>query len=130
MTIEESLRTNDTAILVDKLRRRVTLYRAGRPVVHFPAELGANGLRRKEHAGDRATPEGMYRVVQVKQAPETRFYKALLINYPNDEDRMRFALGQRRGSDLGPGGDREPDRDSRRRGRGAGLDGRVRRVDQ
>ncbi|HLE60025.1 MAG TPA: L,D-transpeptidase, partial [Thermoanaerobaculaceae bacterium] len=97
MTIEESLRTTDTAILVDKLRRRVTLYRAGLAVVHFPAELGANGLRRKEHAGDRATPEGMYRVVQVKEAPETRFYKALLINYPNDEDRMRFALGQRRG---------------------------------
>lgn len=98
MTIQESLRAGDTAILVDKLRRRVTLYRAGRPVAHFPAELGANGLRRKEHAGDRATPEGMYRVVQVKEAPETRFYKALLINYPNDEDRMRFALGQRRGS--------------------------------
>ena len=97
MTISESLRTNDTAILVDKLRRRVTLYRAGRVVLHFPAELGANGLRRKEHAGDRATPEGMYRVVQVKRAPDTRFYKAFLINYPNDEDRMRFALGQRRG---------------------------------
>jgi L,D-peptidoglycan transpeptidase YkuD (ErfK/YbiS/YcfS/YnhG family) len=97
MTIEESRRAGDTAILVDKLRRRVTLYRAGKAIVHFPAELGANGLRRKEHAGDRATPEGMYRVVQVKEAPRTRFYKALLINYPNDEDRMRFALGQRRG---------------------------------
>jgi L,D-peptidoglycan transpeptidase YkuD (ErfK/YbiS/YcfS/YnhG family) len=97
MTIDETARSGDAAILVDKLRRRVTLYRAGRAVVYFPAELGANGLRRKEHAGDRATPEGMYRVVQVKQAPETKFYKALLINYPNDEDRMRFALGQRRG---------------------------------
>ncbi|HVN32975.1 MAG TPA: L,D-transpeptidase [Thermoanaerobaculaceae bacterium] len=97
MTIEESRRAGETAILVDKLRRRVTLYRDGKAVVHFPAELGANGLRRKEHAGDRATPEGMYRVVQVKEASKTRFYKALLINYPNDEDRMRFALGQRRG---------------------------------
>jgi hypothetical protein len=98
MTIDESRRASDAAILVDKLRRRVTLYRGGRPAAHFPAELGANGLRRKEHAGDRATPEGMYRVVQVKEAPQTRYYKALLINYPNDEDRMRFALGQRRGS--------------------------------
>jgi L,D-peptidoglycan transpeptidase YkuD (ErfK/YbiS/YcfS/YnhG family) len=97
MTIGESLRAGDTAILVDKLRRRVTLYHGGKAVAHFPAELGANGLRRKEHAGDSATPEGMYRVVQVKEAPETRYYKALLINYPNDEDRMRFALGQRRG---------------------------------
>jgi len=97
LTIEESRRTGDPVILVDKLRRRITIYRAGQPVVRFPAELGANGLRRKEHAGDRATPEGMYRVVEVKEAPQTKFYKALLLNYPNDEDRMRFALGQRRG---------------------------------
>jgi L,D-peptidoglycan transpeptidase YkuD (ErfK/YbiS/YcfS/YnhG family) len=96
-TIEESRRTGETVLLVDKLRRRVTLYRDGRQIGHFPAELGANGLRRKVHAGDRATPEGMYRVVEIKQAPTTKFYKALLINYPNDEDRMRFALGQRRG---------------------------------
>jgi hypothetical protein len=96
-TVEDSARTGDVAIVVDKLRRRVTVYRAGKAVVHFPAELGANGLRRKEHAGDRATPEGMYRVVEVKQAPQTRYYKALLIDYPNDEDRMRFALSQRRG---------------------------------
>jgi hypothetical protein len=97
-TIEESRLRGDMAILVDKLRRRVTLYRSGQPVLRFPAELGANGLRRKEHAGDRATPEGIYRVVQIKQAPTTKFYKALLLNYPNDEDRMRFALGQRRGT--------------------------------
>jgi L,D-peptidoglycan transpeptidase YkuD (ErfK/YbiS/YcfS/YnhG family) len=97
LTIEESRQTGDSVILVDKLRRRVTIYRAGQSVVRFPAELGANGLRRKEHAGDRATPEGMYTVVQIKEAPRTKFHKALLLNYPNDEDRMRFALGQRRG---------------------------------
>ena len=33
-----------------------------------------------------------------KRAPQTKFNKALLINYPNDEDRMRFALGRRRGT--------------------------------
>ena len=97
-TIEASRRSGDTVILVDKLRRRVILYRNGHQIAHFPAELGANGLRRKEHSGDRATPEGMYHVVQVKHAPATKFYKALLINYPNDQDRMRFALGQRRGA--------------------------------
>jgi L,D-transpeptidase catalytic domain len=97
-TIEESRQTGETVILVDKLRRRVSLYRDGRQIAHFPAELGANGLRRKEHSGDRATPEGVYRIVQVKQAPATKFFKALLLNYPNDEDRMRFALGQRRGA--------------------------------
>ncbi len=97
-TIEESRRTGGCVVLVDKLRRLVIVYREGRRVAHFPAELGANGLQRKEHAGDRATPEGRYRIVQVKNASATHFYKALLLNYPNDEDRMRFALGKRRGA--------------------------------
>ena len=97
-TIEESQRTAEAAIIVDKLRRRVILYRAGRATASYPAELGANGLRRKEHSGDRATPEGRYRIVEAKQAPASRYNKALLINYPNDEDRMRFALGRTRGT--------------------------------
>ncbi|HVN76277.1 MAG TPA: L,D-transpeptidase, partial [Thermoanaerobaculaceae bacterium] len=97
-TLEESRRTGDAAIIVDKLRRRVILYRAGKVMASYPAELGANGLRRKEHSGDRATPEGRYQVVEAKQAPASRYNKALLINYPNDEDRMRFALGRTRGT--------------------------------
>jgi len=97
-TIEESRRTGDAAIIVDKLRRRVVLYRMGRTVASYAAELGANGLRRKEHSGDRATPEGRYHIVEAKQAPASRYNKALLINYPNDEDRMRFALGRTRGT--------------------------------
>lgn len=97
-TVEASRRTGEAAIVIDKLRRQVHIYRGGRAVGSFPAELGANGLRRKEHSGDRATPEGRYRVTQRKNGHSTRYYKALLINYPNDEDRMRFALGKVRGS--------------------------------
>ncbi len=98
LTLEESRTNGSTAIVVDKLRRRLTLYYRGLKMAEFPAELGANGLRRKEHAGDRATPEGMYRVVQLKQGRQTRYYKALLINYPNDEDRTRYERGQARGT--------------------------------
>ncbi len=97
-TIAESQRTGESVLLIDKLRRRVFLYRGGRVIASYPAELGANGLVRKEHSGDRATPEGRYHIVLAKRAPQTKFNKALLINYPNDEDRMRFALGRRRGT--------------------------------
>jgi len=98
LTIEESRVGESTAIVIDKLRRRLTLYYRGLKMAEFPAELGANGLRRKEHAGDRATPEGMYRVVQLKRGSQTRYYKALLINYPNEEDRARFARSKARGT--------------------------------
>jgi len=96
--IRESRLTGRTVIVVDKLKRRLNVYRGGERVVGFAAELGANGLQRKAHSGDRATPEGAYRVVDRKEGQRTNFYKALLIDYPNDEDRQRFASGKRIGT--------------------------------
>jgi len=97
MTIAESRDTGETAILIDKLRRRLTVYYHGLKMVEFSAELGANGLRRKEHAGDRATPEGMYRVVQLKWGRSTKYYKALLLNYPNNEDLELYNQSKQQG---------------------------------
>jgi hypothetical protein len=96
--IAESRLTGHAVILVDKLRRRLAVYQGGEWAKSFSAELGANGLQRKAHAGDRATPEGSYRVVERKQGTATNYYKALLINYPNDEDVARFADGKRTGT--------------------------------
>jgi len=89
-TIGVSRRTGRAAIVIDKQRRQLVLYRAGRQVAEFKAELGSNGLARKRHAGDRATPEGRYRVSAVKGPGATRYHLALLIDYPNAEDRRRY----------------------------------------
>lgn len=97
-TVAESRRTGDTALVVEKLRRRLTVYSAGRPVGRFRVELGVDGLRRKLSAGDRATPEGRYRVTDIKTGGATRFYKALLLDYPNSEDWSRYRQAQREGT--------------------------------
>lgn len=96
-TLAESREQGAVVIIVDKLRRRLEVFRGGALLAAFPAELGANGLRPKQHAGDRATPEGRYRVVQKKQGAATKYYKALLIDYPNEADRARFAQAKRQG---------------------------------
>ena len=96
--IRESRLSGKTVIVVDKLRRKLTVYRGGERVVSFPADLGANGLQRKAHSGDKATPEGAYRVVDRKEGRRTNFHKALLIDYPNAEDRERYAAGKRVGT--------------------------------
>lgn len=95
-TIDLSRRTGDYVVLVDKLRRKCHLYRAGKPVKTYEADLGGP-LWDKMHAGDRATPEGMYKIVQKRPRGQTIYYKALLINYPNDEDRVQFAHAKRNG---------------------------------
>lgn len=96
-TIAESKRANEAAIIVDKLNRRLELYHDGQKLATFTAELGANGLKRKLHAGDKATPEGRYRVTQVRMNGATKFYKALLLSYPNADDLARFRSAQRLG---------------------------------
>jgi L,D-peptidoglycan transpeptidase YkuD (ErfK/YbiS/YcfS/YnhG family) len=96
-TIARSRADGSTALIVDKLRRRLYVYRSGTRVASFEVELGAKGLKQKMFAGDQATPEGEYRVAQVKSERQTHYHRALLINYPNDADRARFSWGQRVG---------------------------------
>lgn len=44
----------------------------------------------KMYSGDKATPEGVYKVTDKKNRSRTKYYKALLINYPNGEDQKRY----------------------------------------
>ena len=93
-TIDDSRKTGGVALVVAKLERRMLVYRRGVRIAEYGVGLGLNGLADKLHSGDNATPEGKYRIV--KKIPGSQFYKALLINYPNDEDRQRFAAAKRR----------------------------------
>lgn len=84
-------------ILVDKMAHQCIVYQNGKPIRDFDAELGVNWMGDKRHKGDKATPEGIYRVTQKKEGARTKFYRALLINYPNDEDKERFAAEKKKG---------------------------------
>ena len=94
-TIVQSKRSKGLAIIVIKLDRQLILYRGGRPVKRYTVGLGRNGLSDKVMGGDHATPEGRYKVT-VKN-PNSAFHKALLINYPNDEDRRNFEKLRKQG---------------------------------
>jgi hypothetical protein len=95
-TVAESKRRGRLAIVVSKLEKRLTVYRNGLPIRNYSVGLGINGLLTKTRSGDNATPEGKYRVVG--KNPRSQYHKALLIDYPNEEDRKRFARAQREGS--------------------------------
>jgi lipoprotein-anchoring transpeptidase ErfK/SrfK len=95
-TIAISRATGDVAVVVDKLNHKCYLYRGGVLQQVYSADLGGP-IHDKLKAGDRATPEGMYRVIQKRGPGQTKYYKALLINYPDDEDRAAFALAKRKG---------------------------------
>jgi L,D-peptidoglycan transpeptidase YkuD (ErfK/YbiS/YcfS/YnhG family) len=107
-TIAESKRRGITVLIVSKLERRLAVYKSGRLFKTFDVGLGFNGLADKRFAGDNATPEGRYKII--RKIPSSLYYKALLIDYPNDEDRRFFAQEKTKGTipkSVGIGGDVE-----------------------
>jgi L,D-peptidoglycan transpeptidase YkuD (ErfK/YbiS/YcfS/YnhG family) len=94
-TIETSREKGIFSIFVSKIDRKLVLYKAGAPYKTYSIGLGKNGFHDKLHAGDLATPEGKYFIT--KKLARSRYYKALLINYPNDEDRRQFARAKKSG---------------------------------
>lgn len=96
--IEDSKRRRSQAILVDKFAGKCYLYDSGKLRYTWNAELGKNWVGDKNMRGDKATPEGHYKVIDKKAGRATIYYKALLINYPNDEDKQRFSLAKKNGT--------------------------------
>ncbi|MGH7168543.1 MAG: L,D-transpeptidase family protein [Nitrospiraceae bacterium] len=97
-TVEWSRAHRAAAIVVSKADRLLTLYRNGRRAVSYPVRLGFNGVLEKRYQGDGATPEGQYRVIKKRDRGQTQFYRALLLDYPNSEDRRRFHLARTAGA--------------------------------
>jgi hypothetical protein len=97
-SIEQSRANGTYCIIVDKFARECKLYYKGALKDSFDADLGRNWIGSKNHQGDCMTPEGIYKVVDRKENGRSRYYKALLINYPNDEDRARFSQNKKNGS--------------------------------
>jgi len=90
-------RGGNKVILVDKVAHRLYVYQSGKAIRSYDAEFGPNWMAHKERAGDKATPEGNYRVTKEKANGNSGYYKALLLDYPNAEDRSAFALKKKQG---------------------------------
>lgn len=96
-SINESRINNSYSIIVDKFSGKCLVYLNGQKKYEFDSELGKNWVGDKLQKGDYATPEGMYKIKTKLPPSKTKYYKALLINYPNDEDIARFKRAKERG---------------------------------
>jgi len=87
----------DNAV-VYKRDRKLVLLSHGMQVKSYRVALGANPIGPKTREGDHRTPEGSY--VLDARTPNSRYYKAFHISYPNSGD---SANAKRLG--VSPGGD-------------------------
>jgi hypothetical protein len=89
-TLSDSRKNKDYSIIIDKFSRKFLIYLGGSKKYEFEAELGKNWVGDKRTRGDMATPEGMYKITKKFDGGKTKYYKALLLDYPNEEDKERF----------------------------------------
>ncbi len=94
-TLSESKVRGTYAVVISKVDRKLVIYRNGLPQKTYDINIGSNGFSDKLYQGDNATPEGRYKII--RKLPRSRYYRALLINYPNDEDRRQFAEARAKG---------------------------------
>ena len=80
-------------VRISKSTQTVFVYRGDELIFRFAADLGYNFFSDKERRGSAAdpdhwrTPEGEFFVVA--KNPNSQFYKAFVLNYPNAEDAKR-----------------------------------------
>lgn len=88
-----------TEIRIDKSDHTLELVAGGEVVRSYRVAIGPGGPGPKLYEGDRRTPVGTYRVAgRIKGL----FHQFLMVSYPNEEDRRRFAELKRRG-EVPPG---------------------------
>jgi L,D-peptidoglycan transpeptidase YkuD (ErfK/YbiS/YcfS/YnhG family) len=88
--ITESKKNRSYSIIVDKFSRKCYVYLSGEKKYEFDAELGRNWVGNKRRMGDKATPEGIYKIINKYQGKQTVYHKALSLDYPNTRDKERF----------------------------------------
>jgi len=89
-TILESRKNRSYSIIIDKFSRKCIVYLGGVRKLEYNVELGTNWVGDKRVRGDKATPEGMYRISKKFNNNHTKYYKALLLDYPNEFDKAEF----------------------------------------
>lgn len=96
--IVESKANQSYSIIVDKFSRKCYVYLCGEKKYEFDTELGRNWVGNKRRMGDKATPEGIYKIVNKFQGGQTEYHKSLSLDYPNTRDKERFRTELRKGT--------------------------------
>ena len=88
-TTQSSSLADPDSILVVKSQHRLFLMHDGVPVRSYTIALGLSPVGPKRQEFDFRTPEGHY-VIDARQ-PNSRYFRALHVSYPNTEDRKQAA---------------------------------------
>ncbi len=81
---------SEYAVIIRKEERTLTVYHQTEQTKVYPIVLGIASYGPKVYQGDLRTPEGVYRISSKRQ--HARWSRFMLLSYPNDQDRDRYAM--------------------------------------
>ncbi|RQO31594.1 hypothetical protein DBR32_06465 [Taibaiella sp. KBW10] len=79
----DTMNKDSLLVYVDKTNYLVALLYKRRRIRQYRAVFGPDRLKDKTYEGDRATPEGWFKILSVND--NSNWGKFILLNYPNDE---------------------------------------------
>lgn len=80
------LAKGDYELVIKRSEKRLVVKKNGEELRSFRVALGSGGREGKVEEGDRRTPTGKYRIMQVRDSD--RFYLFMHLNYPSVRDAM------------------------------------------
>lgn len=84
----DTLNKDSVMVMVDKSKFTVEVYYRHRKIRVYKAVFGPRPQENKIMAGDRATPEGWFKIQN--KNPNSKYDKFILLDYPNDSSIARF----------------------------------------
>ncbi len=91
-----SLTNVPVSIYINKINYFLEVRRGDIPVKRYPMNLGSRPKERKLYFDQQSTPEGNYKILYANL--HSAFYKSFMLDYPNAEDRKRYALAVKDGT--------------------------------
>lgn len=84
----DTLIRDSIVVFVNKSRYNVQVFYRKKVIRSYKAVFGPKPQQDKFMEGDRCTPEGWFRITA--KNPASKYHRFLLIDYPNDSNRVRF----------------------------------------
>ncbi|RYD53391.1 MAG: hypothetical protein EOP52_04460 [Sphingobacteriales bacterium] len=85
----DTLKKDKVMLLIDKSDYSVQVYYNKRAIRNYKAVFGPRPQDDKCREGDRCTPEGSFTIQNMN--PRSQYNKFMLLSYPTDSSRIRFA---------------------------------------
>ncbi|MEL7241603.1 MAG: L,D-transpeptidase [Cyanobacteria bacterium J06573_2] len=93
--IRENIDKSKTSVLIEKSKRKITLYYNQKPIKSYPVVFGSSPRGDKFREGDRRTPEGVFRIKDLY--PHPSWSKFIWLDYPNSASWRKHFQAKREG---------------------------------